>query len=123
MIFIVESSPIISKCIAKACAGHQIKKFNDAISAISALNGNLPNLIFLNTLLTGPDGFTFLNELLSYDDTAKIPIVLISDNFINLDLSAYGVIAALNTETMTPPDIKKYATEYDSPASNRSHDV
>ena len=31
--------------------------------------------IFLDILLPGADGFTFLNELTSYPDTAKIPII------------------------------------------------
>ena len=70
-------------------------------------------LIFLDIMLDGPDGFTFLNELVSYTDTAKIPIVIVSSlDFDNVDLSIYGVVGVLNKDTMVPEDIKRYAKEY-----------
>ena len=70
-------------------------------------------LIFLDILLDGPDGFTFLNELISYDDTVKIPIVIVSSlDFKKQDLSVYGVVGVLDKEKMIPKEIKKYVDEY-----------
>jgi hypothetical protein len=64
-------------------------------------------------MLTGPDGFSFLNETISYDDTMKIPIVIISEiDFKNSDLGVYGVVGVLNKESMKPEDVKKYVAEY-----------
>ena len=49
-------------------------------------------MIFLDILLTGPDGFTFLNELISYSDTAKIPIVIVSSlDFSGKDLKVNSI--------------------------------
>ena len=86
--------------------------FRDAISAISSIEDDKPKLIFLDILLNGPDGFTFLNEIVSYEDTAKIPIVIISSLNLDIDkLENYGVVKILNKESFTPEDVKKIATE------------
>ncbi len=112
MIFIIEDDIVMAKCIKNA-AGEDARIFSNAIEAIQALDTELPKLIFLDILLTGPDGFTFLNEMISYPDTAKIPIVIVSSlDFSGKDLSVYGVVGILNKDTMTPDDIKNYVRKY-----------
>ena len=67
----------------------------------------------MDILLTGPDGFTFLNELVSYTDTAKIPVVVVSSlDFSKHDLSVYGVVGILDKVTMLPQEITGYVREY-----------
>jgi len=112
MIFVIDDDTIMAKCIADAC-GRETKIFADAIEAMNALDDGRPELIFLDILLTGPDGFTFLNELISYSDTAKIPVVVVSSlDFSGKDLSIYGVVGKLSKDTMTPAEIRGYADEY-----------
>ncbi len=113
MIFIIDDDEIMAECIAKACQ-KDTRIFTNAIEAMHALDdGELPQLIFLDILLDGPDGFTFLHELMSYTDTAKIPIIVISTlNFKQQDLSMYGVVGTLDKSTMIPQDITNYAKEY-----------
>ncbi len=113
MIFIVEDDLVMAECIAKACQPHSVKIFPDAIAAVSALSKPLPKLIFLDILLTGPDGFTLLHELASYQDSAQIPVVIVSSlDLKNHDLSAYGVVGILDKCQMTPSDIKFYVQKY-----------
>ena len=141
MIYIIDDDQIMAECIARAVANttknatktvvknttshvsrskNQLKKnpdykiFTNAIEAMNEIAaGELPDLIFLDILLDGPDGFTFLNELVSYDDTAKIPVVIISSlDFSQQDLSAYGVVGQLSKDTMKPEDIKYYVEKY-----------
>lgn len=114
MIFIIEDDKVMAECIARACAGHDVQMFSNAIEAMEMISGGrMPKLIFLDIMLEGPDGFTFLNELVSYTDTAKIPIVVVSSlDFESVDLSVYGVVGVLNKDTMVPEDIKRYAKEY-----------
>lgn len=90
------------------------KIFSNAIDAMNAISdGQLPSLIFLDILLNGPDGFALLNELVSYTDTANIPIVIISTlDFTHHDLSAYGVVGTLKKDTLTPQDIQRYVHTY-----------
>ena len=112
MIFIIEDDYIMAKCIKNAIQS-DARIFSNAIEAIQALDEELPKLIFLDILLTGPDGFTFLNEMISYSDTAKIPIVIVSSlDFDGKDLSVYGVVKVLNKDTMTPDDIKECVRKY-----------
>lgn len=110
-VFIIDDDQIMAECIARACKC-ETRIFHNAIEAIDALNQSLPNLIFLDILLDGPDGFTFLNETVSYSDTAKIPVVIVSSlDFKNKDLTDYGVIGVLNKDTMTPEEIYQYVKQ------------
>ena len=112
MIFVIDDDAVMAKCIANATK-KEVRIFDNAIEAMNALDDEMPELIYLDILLTGPDGFTFLNELVSYSDTAKIPVVVVSSlDFSGKDLSGYGVVGVLNKDTMTPLEIKGYADEY-----------
>ena len=113
MIFIIDDDEIMAECIAKACKRKTLT-FSNAITAMDAISkGELPCLIFLDILLDGPDGFTFLHELVSYPDTASIPIIIISSlNFKDQDLSIYNVVEVLDKTTMTPQEITKYVDQY-----------
>lgn len=117
-VFIIDDNEVMAECIELAAQQalaspqkvvppeYQIYKFTNAITAISALNEVLPDLIFLDILLDGPDGFSFLNELMSYNDTAQIPVVIITSlRLADSDLPHYGVIKILQKETMCPSDI------------------
>lgn len=120
-IFIIEDDPLMAECISRAASktliffknnsstnSPTIKIFSDAISAINALSGRLPDLIILDILLNGPDGFTFLNEIISYTDTAKIPVIIVTSlNLSSENLTHYSVRTVLNKETMTPANIQK----------------
>lgn len=112
MIFILDDDEIMAECIAKATQ-KPCQIFSNAISAMNALSDALPDLIFLDILLDGPDGFTFLNELASYPDTSKIPIVVVTSLDLKLDrLKNYQIEKILKKDKMTPKEIKKYADEY-----------
>ena len=112
MILIVDSDEIFGECVLGALekngfAGHLS---NNAISAMEYIAENVPELIFLDVMLTGPDGFTFLNEMASYADTMNVPVVLISEkDFSEYDLFDYGVVGYLDKNTVKPEDILEYA--------------
>ena len=76
MIFVIDDDEIMAECVAKACGGKEVRIFGDVVVAMKALEEGLPELIFMDVMLTGPDGFTLLNELISYPDTMKIPVVI-----------------------------------------------
>ena len=114
MIFVIDDDEIMCECIAKACDGREVLCFSNGIEAMAAIDeDNIPKLIFLDVLLDGPDGFTFLNELLSYSDTERIPVVIVTSlDLQKNDLSEYGVVGVLNKETMKPEEILNYVNEY-----------
>lgn len=114
MIFVVDDDEIMAECIARACRNSEVHVFSNAIEAMGAINeGVLPEMIFLDILLDGPDGFTLLNELVSYNDTAKIPVVIVSSlDFAGKDLSIYGVVSVLKKECMKPQEIYELVQQY-----------
>ena len=112
-IFIIEDDPDFAEIYQKHLTHYfpEIPQqvFYNAIEANAAFSElseeELPSLIILDVLLTGPDGFTLLNELLSYPETSQIPVLLISSlNLGQMSLQAYNVRAILNKETFTPAD-------------------
>lgn len=112
MIFVIDDDDIMAECIA-----HATKKptriFHNAIEAMAALEDGIPDLIFLDVLLDGPDGFTFLNELMSYQDTEKIPVIIVTSLDMKVEnLEDYGVVAMIKKEEMTPKEIKKYVDQF-----------
>ena len=113
MIFVIDDDEIMAECVARACR-KEVRVFANAITAMEAISGGeMPEMIFLDILLDGPDGFTFLNEMVSYTDTAKIPVVVVSSlDFAGKDLSGYGVVGILNKDRMTPREIRDYVGQY-----------
>ena len=111
MIFVIDDDVAMAKCIALACGDLcEVRMFTNGIDAMEVISGGVvPELIFLDVLLDGPDGFTFLNELVSYDDTMKIPVVIVTSlELSGRDLTDYGVVGVLSKETMRPEEMREY---------------
>ncbi|MBQ2638117.1 response regulator [Candidatus Saccharibacteria bacterium] len=116
-IFIIDDDPLFADCIKSAIKKHdpslKIKTFENALDAVNSLDDPLPSLIFLDILLPGPDGFTFLNEIASYPDTAKIPVVLVTSlDLPEADLSIYNIQGILKKETMKPEEVTNYVKRH-----------
>ena len=124
LVYVIEDDPTMADVIALAARSTvlfdingqethpDVQVFNDAVEPISEMNSELPDVILLDVLLSGPDGFTFLNELISYHDTAKIPVVLITSlDLSDRNLEHYGVFRTLDKGTMTPEDIRDAVLE------------
>lgn len=116
MIFVIDDDVHMAKCIERAVlrAGREVRIFSNAIEAMNLISdGVLPEMILLDILLDGPDGFTFLNELISYSDTARIPVVIVTSlDLSGRDLRDYGVVKILAKDTMKPSDIVTGVLEY-----------
>ena len=130
-IFIIEDDPdfaeIYQKHLKRNFPEIPLQIFYNAIEANAAFSElseeELPSLIILDVLLTGPDGFTLLNELLSYPETSQIPVLLISSlNLGQMSLHAYNVRAILNKETFTPADFVIKIKNILSPVTKTSSD-
>jgi len=112
MIFVIDSNEVMRECVERILNKNhkKTKGFSNAIEAMREMSEiNVPEMIFMDVMLTGPDGFTFLNEMASYPDTMKVPIVIFSEkDFAGVDLSEYNVIGFLDKRTMTPDEVMKY---------------
>ncbi len=124
-VWIVEDDEMMAECLVRAVnvelrkdvglrnerkvvhPEHQVKTFPNAIAAINFLNDEIPEVVLLDILLTGPDGFTFLNELISYHDTVNIPVIIVTSLDLSTEnLQQYNIVEVLQKETMTPREIK-----------------
>ena len=118
MIFVIDSDEVMAGCVARACekvvGRGGVMVFSEALSAMAEISdGVVPGMILMDVMLTGPNGFTFLNELISYEDTAKVPVVVISGvDFKMRDLSVYGVVAVLEKDIFTPGDVTRLVEQY-----------
>ncbi len=117
-ILIIEDDEIMAECIARATRqalsdfAVDITILNNAISAMTEIDRQLPDLILLDILLIGPNGFSLLNELISYADTATIPVIVVSSLDFNVaSLATYGVKSVLQKSTMTPAAIQHAVRE------------
>lgn len=115
-IFIIEDDPIFTNLYKKNLQktfrqiGQNLKlcSFTNCIDAIASLPDGChpPALFILDVLLTGPDGFAFLNEIASYSDLSRVPVIIISSlNFPEQSFESYNIIKILNKATMTPQDL------------------
>lgn len=111
-IFLIEDDPILSECLQLTIERQfsdidpQIRIFNNVFDATQALDEIIPDVIILEVLLNGPNSFSLLNELSSYHDTARIPVILLSS--VELDcqmLQQYNVRHVLPRDTMRPVDL------------------
>lgn len=114
-ILIVEDNQILAENFARVFRNDfEVFQADSASDAILKIDQKMPDLIFLDILLNGHSAFSLLNELQSYADTAKIPVVICSNLAEDLDLKAlrnYGVKCVLDKAETDPREILKKAKE------------
>ncbi len=92
-IVIVEDEPSISEVVSLYLkrAGYDVSCFSDGLTALNSLTEQLPDLIILDVMLPGMDGFALTRKL---RDQSDIPIILLtsrreeSDRIAGLELGA-----------------------------------
>lgn len=110
-ILIVEDNRILAENFARILrSDFEIFHSDSAGSAISRIDNSFPDAILLDILLSGHSAFALLNELQSYADTAKIPVVICSDLAENLDensLKKYQVKSILDKSKISPKELRE----------------
>jgi DNA-binding response OmpR family regulator len=92
-IVVVEDEPNISEVVSLYLkrAGYAVTSFADGVAAFNALKDKLPDLIILDVMLPGMDGFTLTRQL---RDRSDVPIILLTsrrdetDRIAGLELGA-----------------------------------
>lgn len=89
-------------------AGYVAQLSTNGPIAMEQIDKSPPDAIVLDVLLTGGTGLTLLHELQSYQDTARIPVILCTNLASQISLKnmqPYGVRRILDKTTMHPDDI------------------
>ncbi len=106
MIFIIEDDRGWENYYRRILKGYELDFFHDGVAAIAEMDVKKPALVVLDILLTGPTGFAVLNEMRSYPELAKVPVIIVSSVAIEVELAEkYGVTAVLDKSKMTPDDL------------------
>lgn len=79
---VVDDSPTIRAVLGKMLAqdGYEVSRAADGESALAMARSQKPDLIFLDIVMPGMNGFAVLRTLRREPDTRGIPIVMISGN-------------------------------------------
>jgi len=93
LIAVVEDEPSISEVVSLYLkrAGYQVQLFADGLAAQAAFSRQIPDLIILDVMLPGMDGFSLTRSL---RDRSDVPIILLtsrreeSDRIAGLELGA-----------------------------------
>lgn len=96
MIYCVEDDNSIRELVLYALrmAGFEACGFGESESFWTALRDKLPELILLDIMLPGEDGITILKKLRSAQETASVPVIMVTakaseyDRVFGLDLGA-----------------------------------
>ena len=108
-ILIVEDDQILAENFSRIFRNDfKVFQAENASEAIFEIDKNMPDLIFLDVLLSEHSAFSLLNELQSYADTAKIPVVICSNLADDLDLKSlekYGVKMIFDKSKSRPREI------------------
>ena len=106
MIFVIEDDRGWENYYRRILKDYRLEFFHDGVAAITEMDAEVPELVILDILLTGPTGFAVLNEMRSYPELAKVPVMIVSSVAIEGRLAdKYGVVAVLDKSKMTPEDL------------------
>ncbi len=87
---------------------YTIDTASDGFAAMQKIDTELPDAMVLDVLMPGNTVWALLQELQSHEDTASIPIVLVTtmaDELTLPQLQIYNVKAILDKTTLHPDEI------------------
>ncbi|MBQ8157350.1 response regulator [Candidatus Saccharibacteria bacterium] len=108
MIAIIEDDRGWEDYYRQLLADYDLRCFHDGLAAVRWMDETLPDVIILDILLTGPTGFAVLNELQSYPELARVPVIVVSSVQLSpQELVKYGVVAVYDKSEMMPAELQK----------------
>ena len=80
-ILLIEDDNVLRELITKRLieGGYQVVQSIDGISGLKAVNDEMPDLVLLDIVLPGMDGFEVLENIKKTKSLAKIPVVILSN--------------------------------------------
>ena len=113
MIFIIEDDRGWESYYRRILKDKELQVYHDGIAAIAGMDEQIPDLVILDVLLTGPTGFAVLNEMRSYPDLMNVPVAIVSSVNLKDEIAEkYGVVATLDKGAMTPGDLLELVEQY-----------
>ena len=109
-ILLIEDEPWMGELYVQLLSReHDVTWLRDGYDAMEAIDAHRPDIIVLDMMLPWVSGVQLLHELVSYEDTARIPVVLFSaalpEQLDAETLRAYGVVATLDKAAVKPAEV------------------
>ena len=79
-ILVVEDDPLIATIVRLGLehGGHVVRVVDDGSAVLHATRESRPDLILLDVLLPGANGFVVLKQLTAHPATAKVPVFMLT---------------------------------------------
>lgn len=108
LVYVVEDDILLAQHMKRLLKDYEVRVFNNSVEAMAAIDNKLPDCIVLDLMLDGPSGFALLNELQSYTDTAKVPVIVCSNlaNELQGQLQDYSIHKVVDKTTMGVDDLR-----------------
>jgi DNA-binding response OmpR family regulator len=113
VIVVIEDDPNISDALSLMLKehGYRVISVQDGEKAVEAAQLYRPDLITLDLMLPGKDGFTVARELLDDARTANIPLVILSAYTDDVDEPIWRRVTAIITK---PFNVDEVTSEIDA---------
>ena len=87
MIYIVEDDAAIRELeqYALQSSGYDVQSFESSESFWQAMNAAVPELVILDVMLPGEDGFSILKKLRNTPSLRRLPIIMVTAKSSELD--------------------------------------
>lgn len=106
MIFVIEDDRGWESYYRRILKKYELGFFHDGVEAIAAMDEKTPDLVILDILLTGPTGFAVLNEMRSYSELEKVPVIIVTSVSMKTSIAEqYGVVEVLDKGKMMPQEL------------------
>lgn len=94
-------------------AGFNVSEAEDGYDALEKVRKNRPDIILLDVMMPGMDGFTVCEKLRSNSETSSLPIIMLSAK-TDLDSINKGLRAGATvylTKPISPEDLTRHVRE------------
>ncbi len=114
-VLVVDDEPMARKMLRLILvrAGFDVFEANDGHQALSEIKHNIPDLVILDVMMPGIDGFEVCETLRNDDETAELPIIMLS---AKADIESVNKGLRLGatkylTKPVTPDDLTRHVRE------------
>lgn len=112
-VLLIEDDPWLADSYAQGLTkrDYKVSVVTDAGAAMAVIDQQPPDLVVADVMLGASNVLALLHELQSYEDTARIPVVLCSslplEEHLDGSLQAYGVVQVVNKQELTPTELAR----------------
>jgi DNA-binding response OmpR family regulator len=91
-------------------AGFEVSEAENGFDALEKVEGNLPDLILLDVMMPGMDGFTVCQKVRAREETADLPIIMLSAKTDSDSINRGLLVGATKylTKPISPEELTKH---------------